>query len=184
MPCAGILRGAKQPSDDIWGVRGDAWTGRWGERKGSALLSLRGAAGGAGGGSRGFGLAAGEGLWARRRRGAAGRTGRGSFRRALLLSGSAQVRQTAEPAAASGPGERRGGGRGAPPHPPPRSLPPSSGAAGLQPAESLIYKVSRPSSWKYLRLVYNGCNSLLIYPAPSPPPPFLFFFFYPPPFFF
>lgn len=115
MPCAGIFRGAKQPSDEIWGVRGDAWTGRWGERKGSALLSLRGKAGGAGGGSRGFGLAAGEGLRARRRRGAAGRTARGSFRRALLLSGSAQVRQTAEPAAALGPGERRGGGRGAPP---------------------------------------------------------------------
>lgn len=62
-------------------------------------------------------LTAREGLWARRSRGAPGRTGRGSF------PGSAQVRQAAEleaeQAAALGLGERQKGGRGALPGAPP-----------------------------------------------------------------
>lgn len=65
-------------------------------------------------------LTGGEGLWARRSRGAPRRSGRGSF------PGSAQVRQAAEreveQAAALGLGERREGGRGALPGVPPSKL--------------------------------------------------------------
>lgn len=52
--------------------------------------------------------------------------------------------------------------------------PPSSGTGSFHPAKSLIYRASLRSPWKYLRLLYNSSNSLLIYSAPSLPPPFLF----------
>lgn len=126
-----------------------------------------------------FVLTAGEGLWARQRRGAPGRTGRGSFPACAsvfgLCSGAADRRAGGRAGGCFGAGGAAGRRKRRSPR---CSLPPSSGTGSFQPAKSPIYKVSRPSSWKYLRLVYNGCNSLLIYPAPSLPPPVLFFFFF------